>query len=106
MSTDNDSATDGGNRATVAQTLAEVRGLRDFTGARFSDLQRQLDRVENLPVTVSALQAQNYDQEKRIRALEQHDTVGAEWRRTHLPAMLIAGSSLIATIVFILISLH
>jgi hypothetical protein len=77
------------NRATIAQTLAELRGLRDFADARFSDMQRQLERVEPLPVLTAELKAQNLDQEKRIAALESGRHADGEWRRTHLPTILL-----------------
>lgn len=102
-----DESTDqGGNRATIAQTLAEVRGLRDFLDARLGDVQRQLDRVGDLPVTVSALQAQNYDQEKRIRALEEHAKGDKEWRRTHLPSIVLTAVLAIVGILELLPHLH
>lgn len=48
----------GANRATVAQTLAEVRGLRDFIDARFTDTQRQLDPLAGMPAQVATLRAE------------------------------------------------
>ena len=73
---------DNGNRATVAQTLAEVRGLRDFIDARFTDTQRQLDQVTKLPEKVASLetalgaldereQQADADMDRRMTALEQ-----------------------------------
>ena len=94
-----------GNRATVALLDAKLDTVRVEQRLGFEGMQHQLDPLAGMPVTVADLKAQNRDQEKRITKLESVQTAGAEWRRTHLPALLIAAASLLASITFILVKL-
>lgn len=101
-----DPSHDNSNRATVAQTLAEVRGLRDLMRAEFAATQRQLDAVSSLPVTVAKLQAQNADQEGRIAVIEASIERRGEWRRIHLPTIIFSGVIAAAAIVTLALQLH
>lgn len=102
------SATDGSNgeRATVALVLAEVRGLRDLTDARFSDVQRQLDVTKNLPVAVQSLTERVLHSETRITELEKRDDKRQDWRKMVLPQVLIGLATVVIMIVAVVVSTH
>lgn len=106
---DETTSNDGGNRATVAQTLAEVRGLRDFIDARFNDTQRQLDPLTGLPVQVARLETglaaldererqadQDYD--RRLDALEQGKVRASDWKGRALIAFVAASPGVLTLI--------
>ena len=93
-------AQDSSNRATVAQTLAEVRGLRDLVKAETSAIQRQLDTVADLPSRmakieekVEALDERERDSDanmaRRVDALENNQTGNRDWRRSQLPIIIL-----------------
>lgn len=97
---------DNGNRATIAQTLAEVRGLRDLTRAEFASLQRQMDAVASLPVTVAELKAQNANQEQRLKALEDEGRGDRDYRRIHLPSLIVSAVIALGSIAALVTQLH
>lgn len=108
-----DAANDGGNRATVAQTLAEVRGLRDFIDARFSDTQRQLNAVEGLPASVAELRAElraldkreieaDADMQRRVAALENADKDDRSFWRKDVPMIVLTLALVVVTAITLL----
>ena len=101
--------TDNGNRATVAQTLAEVRGLRDFIDASFKGQQQQLDQLTGLPVKVGKLETAlaaldererqaDEDADRRMSALEQGKTRSADWRGRLFIGVVCSMPSLLALV--------
>jgi len=84
-----------GPRATVALVSAQIgevkaliEGHKALTAEGFVNVQRQLDAVAKTPERVARL-------EERVRDLESDST----WRRVNLPALLLAGASLVVAAV-------
>ncbi|MBV9805227.1 MAG: hypothetical protein JO130_18660 [Solirubrobacterales bacterium] len=108
MTDDQNEGFDSGSRdrATVALVSEQVKGVERLVDAGFANMQRQLDQVSSLPVAVAELKAQNVDQEKRIKRIEDDDKGNSEWRRTHLPALAVSVGLLGAAIVTLMAQLH
>ena len=110
-------AQDAGNRAKVAQTLAEVRGLRDLFKAEISSVQRQLDSVTGLPVEVAMLKEalaaldkrekdSDADMDRRVAALEGNNRGDRNWRRSQLPIILLTVFLVLAGIAQVIVSFN
>lgn len=103
---DDSDAPNGSNRATVAQTLTELRGLRDLTRAEFANTQRQLDALTGLPVATTQLRADLEALKARVADIEGEDRSNSEWRRSHIPTFLLSGCILVLGIVELILNLH
>jgi hypothetical protein len=95
-----------GERATNALVLAEVRGLRDFTDAKFTDVQRQLDTVSGLPLIVNGLVERMRSYEERIVDLEAVNEKRRAWRIGPGTANVIGMLGVIVAIVAVLVANH
>lgn len=95
-----------GERATTAIVLAEIRGLRDFTDAKFTDVQRQLDNVSGLPLIVNGLLERMRSYEDRVVDLEAANEKRREWRIGQGAANLIGFLGVTVAIVALLVANH
>jgi len=93
-------------RATNALVLAEIRGLRDFTDAKFADVQRQLDSVSGLPVIVNGLMERMRSYEDRVSDLETINDKRREWRIGPGAANIIGMLGVIVAVVAVLVANH
>ena len=101
--------TEPGGRATVALVLSEIKGLRDFTDARFNDLQRQLDAMARLPARVDAMNERQILLEARIKLIEDSDAMKStadarkrEYRAGTLPLIVLGFLGTIVNVVVVL----
>lgn len=95
-----------GERATNALVLAEIRGLRDFTDAKFTDVQRQLDSVSGLPVIVNGVIERMRSYEERVANLEAVNEKRREWRIGPGAANVIGMLGVIVAVVAVLVANH
>jgi hypothetical protein len=106
-----------GGRATVAQTLSEVRGLRDLTKAEFRSAQRQLDALAGLPIAVQGVKGdleahktmtgERFEKlDDRVDEIEDRGRDNSEWRRTHMPTIITSIVLMVIAIVTLVEQLH
>jgi len=93
-------------RATVALVLAEIKGLRDFTDAKLTDVQRQLDNVSGLPVIVNGMLERMRRQEERTKDLEEANEKRREWRIGPGAANLIGIMGVMVAVVALVVANH
>ena len=95
-----------GGRATLAVVLAELRGLRDFSDAKFSDLQRQMDSVTGLPIIVNGLLERVKQHDEELEEIRRAEIRRREWRVGPLVANLIGFATVCIAIVALVVSSH
>lgn len=108
---------DSPNRATVALVSEQVRSLSELTRAEFKSVQRQLDGVAGLPAIVVRLQADlaaldkrevetDNVMDRRVTALEAGRANDSNYRRIHLPTIILSCVIALGTIVTVITQLH
>ena len=94
---------DDADQVTLQLVAERIRGLSRLTEQGFVDIQRQLDRVSELPAVVSELRTSHVSLEQRVAAIESDRSRGAEFRRGSLPliflTLVLALTSIIAILV-------
>jgi hypothetical protein len=98
-------APDSGNRVTMAQVYRTVDDMGKTMEAHFDGVKMRLDALAPLPGRVDGLERTLLDHEIRLVATERDrdrlERVKADestWRRTQLPAILLAAAGLILTL--------
>jgi hypothetical protein len=102
-----DQDTGSKDRATVALVSEKVDGLKELTRAGFTDIQRQLDRVAELPTIVTGHTEKLKEYGRRLDDLEETDDKKRDYRSTVVPSLIIgAGGLLVAIITLVVTSAH
>lgn len=94
-----------GNRATTALVYRTVDDLGKRVDAHFDGVKMRLDLLAPLPGRVDGLERIATDHESRLLAaerdrkrLEEVKADESSWRRTHLPALVIAALAFLASV--------
>lgn len=97
-----DAPADTPNRATIALVSEKVDGLKELTRAGFADLQRQVEKVADLPVVVAELRRDHESLKGAVSDLRAEMVRGMEWRRG--PLLLFVGGLLavVASLIVVL----
>jgi hypothetical protein len=92
------------DRATVALVDAKVDGLKELMRAEFGFIRERIAPLGSLVGDVSGLKKDVEDHEGRIERLESGTKGDREYRRVHLPSLIIAGIVAVGSITTTLIT--
>lgn len=98
--------TDDVDNVTLQLVAERIRGLSRLTEQGFTDLQRQLDDVRGLPSIVSQLNSNYGALERRVTAIEDDRSRGAEFRRGSLPIILLTLALAITSLGALITQIH
>lgn len=86
-------------RATVALVDAKVDGLKDLLRAEFASVRDNIKPLAGVVLEVASLRKDVDDLDNRVDGLEKGKQGDRDYRRIHLPSLVIAGIMAISSII-------